>query len=105
MKIEINSVNNGTAEAGSMILRTYTHMKFYYVYHTAPQMYINGQQARIRLGTATPDARLHVTAGVSTAFGDDGTSTWLGNIGMMNSSGGSILLGYYIWFIMCYFLY
>ena len=29
MKIEINGVSNGTSEAGSMILRTYTHMKFY----------------------------------------------------------------------------
>ena len=43
---------------------------------------LSGQQARIGLGTATPDARLHVTAGVSNAFGDDGTSTWLGDSGL-----------------------
>ena len=54
---------------------------------------INGQQARIGLGTATPDARLHVTAGVSTAFGNEGVSSWLGYIGMMNSSG----VGQYYW--------
>ena len=93
MKIEINGVSNGTSEAGSVILRTYNHMKFYSIYHTEPHMFINGQKARIGLGTATPDARLHVTAGVSTAYGDDGTSTWLGNIGMMNSSG----VGQYYW--------
>jgi hypothetical protein len=63
------------------------------MYHTAPQMFINGQQARIGLGTATPDARLHVTAGVSTAFGNEGVSSWLGYIGMMNSSG----VGQYYW--------
>jgi hypothetical protein len=68
-------------------------MKFYSMYHTAPQMFINGQQARILLGTATPDARLHVTAGVSNVFGNEGISPWLGYIGMMNSSG----VGQYYW--------
>jgi hypothetical protein len=93
MKIDLNGVSNGTSEAGSMILKTYTHMKFYSMYYTAPQTFMNGQQARIRIGTATPDARLHVTAGISTAFGNEGVSTWLGNIGMMNSRG----VGQYYW--------
>ncbi len=76
-----------------MILRTYVHMKFHSIYHSVPLMFINGQQARIGIGTATPDARLHVAAGVSNVFGDAGTSTWLGYIGMMNSSG----VGQYYW--------
>jgi hypothetical protein len=41
-KIEINGVSNGGAEAGNIILRTYIHMKFYSIYHTVPQMFING---------------------------------------------------------------
>jgi hypothetical protein len=52
MKIEINGVRNGSAEAGAMTSRTYIHMKFYSMYHTAPQMFINGQQARIGIRTA-----------------------------------------------------
>ncbi len=65
----------------------------YSQYYTVPQIFINGQKSRVGLETATPDARLHVTAGISTAFGNEEVSTWLGYIGMMNSSGGSILLG------------
>jgi hypothetical protein len=61
--------------------------------YTAPQIFINGQQSRVGLGTATPDARLHVTAGISSVYGNEGVSTWLGNIGMMNSSG----VGQYYW--------
>ncbi len=67
----------------------------YSQYFTAPQMFINGQQGRIGLGTATLDARLHGTAGVSTVFGNEGVSSWLGNIGMMNSAG----VGQYYWVI------
>ena len=94
MKIELHGVyNTGDSESGNIIIRTYNHLKIYSQYHTAPQMFINGQQARIGFGTATPDARLHVTAGVSNAYGNDGVSTWLGNIGMMNSSG----VGQYYW--------
>ncbi len=74
-----------------MIIRTYSHIKSQYF--TAPQIFINGQQGRIGLGTATLDARLHVTAGVSTAFSNEGVSTWLGSIGLMNSSG----VGQYYW--------
>jgi hypothetical protein len=76
MKIEIIGVSNGASEAGNMILGTYVHMKFYSIYDSVPQMFINGQQSRIGIGTATPDARLHVTTGISNVFGDAGTSTW-----------------------------
>jgi hypothetical protein len=51
------------------------------------QIFVNGEQSRVGLGTATPDARLHVTAGVSSVYGNEGVSTWLGCIGMMNSAG------------------
>ena len=94
MKIELHGVyNSGDSELGNIIIRTYSHLKIYSKYHTAPQMFINGQQARIGLGTATPDARLHVTAGVSTLYGNEGVSSWLGYIGMMNSAG----VGQYYW--------
>jgi hypothetical protein len=93
MKIEINGASNGSGEAGNIIIRTYSHIKMYSQYFTVPQMFINGQQGRIGLGTATPDARLHVTAGVSTVYGNEGVTTWLGYIGMMNSSG----VGQYYW--------
>jgi len=93
MKIELHGAYNSDGESGNMIIRTYAHLKIYSQYFTVPQMFINGQQGRIGLGTATPDARLHVTAGVSTAFGNEGVSTWLGYIGMMNSSG----VGQYYW--------
>ncbi len=73
MKIEINGVSHDSAEAGNMIIRTYVHMKFYSIHNSVPQMFINGQQSRIGIGTATPDARLHVTAGISNVFGDAGT--------------------------------
>ena len=59
----------GDSEMGNIIIRTYAHLRIYSQYFTVPQMCINGQQGRIGLGTAIPDARLHVTAGVSTAFG------------------------------------
>jgi hypothetical protein len=75
MKIEFNGASNGSDEAGNMIIRTYSHIKMYSQYFTAPQMFINGQQGRIGLGTATPDARLQITAGVSTVFGNEGVST------------------------------
>jgi hypothetical protein len=47
MKIELNWASNGSGEAGNMIIRTYSHIKMYSQYFTAPQMYINGQQGRI----------------------------------------------------------
>jgi hypothetical protein len=87
MKIELNGVSNGSGEAGNIIIRTYAHIKMYSQYYTAPQLFFNGQQSRAGLGTTTPDAKLHVTAGVSSAFGNDGVSTWLGYIGIMNSGG------------------
>jgi hypothetical protein len=58
------------------------------------QIFINGEQSRVAVGTATPDARLHVTAGVSSQlvrqyWYDEFSGTW------------SILLGQYFWFIVC----
>ena len=47
-----------------MILRTYVHMKFYSIYHSAPQIFINGQQARtISRGSALARCRGFVTCG------------------------------------------
>ena len=94
MRIEIHGVNNsGDSDVGSIILRTYSHIKMYSQFYTVPQIFVNGEQSRVGLGTATPDARLHVTAGISSVYGNEGVSTWLGYIGMMNSSG----VGQYYW--------
>jgi hypothetical protein len=84
MRIEIPVVNNsGDSELGNIIIRTYSHIIMYSQYDTAPKIF---EQSRVGLGTATPDARLHVTAGVSSVYGNEGVSTWLGYIGMMNSA-------------------
>jgi hypothetical protein len=94
MRIEIHGVNNsGDSEVGNIIIRTYSHIKMYSQFYTVPQIFVNGEQSRVGLGTATPDARLHVTAGISSVYGNEGVSTWLGYIGMMNSSG----VGQYYW--------
>ncbi len=52
-------------------------MKMYSQHCTVPQIFINGEKSRAGLGKATPDARLHVTAGVSSVYGDQGVSSWL----------------------------
>ena len=36
MKIEINGVSNGSSENGNIIIRTYSHIKMYSQYYTAP---------------------------------------------------------------------
>ncbi len=36
MKIEINGVSNGSGESGNFIIRTYSHIKMYSQYYTAP---------------------------------------------------------------------
>ncbi len=41
----------------------------YSKYYTAPEIFIYGEQSRVGLGTVTTDARLHVTAGISTVYG------------------------------------
>ncbi len=96
MRIEIHGVNNtGDSELGNITIRTYSHIKMYSQYYTVPQIFINGEQSRVGLGTATPDAKLHVTAGVSSVYCNEGVSSWLVYISMMNSAG----VGQYYWVI------